>query len=53
MMAGRRTVFVHRDYCTTPTLRSEMDPNVPERRLTLMSVWYRNNVIAFLTAGFR
>jgi hypothetical protein len=29
-----------------------MDPNEPERLLR-PNVWYNNNIIAFLTAGFR
>ena len=27
--------FHHQDYCPEPTLRSDMDPNVPERLLRL------------------
>jgi hypothetical protein len=27
------SIFHHRDHCTEPTLRSDMNPNVPERLL--------------------
>jgi hypothetical protein len=30
--------FDHRDRCTTPPLRSDMDPNMPERLLRLNGV---------------
>jgi hypothetical protein len=30
---GMEQYFDNRDQCTTPTLRSDMDPNVPERLL--------------------
>jgi hypothetical protein len=30
---AKKTVFYHWDHCTEPTLRSDMDPNVPERLL--------------------
>jgi hypothetical protein len=33
MVAGKGTVFYHRDHLIEPTLRSDMDPNVPERLL--------------------
>ena len=32
-VAGKGTEFYHRDQSTEPTLRSDMDPNVPERLL--------------------
>ena len=33
MVAGDETGFFYdRDHCTEPALRSDMDPNVPERR---------------------
>jgi hypothetical protein len=48
MVAGKETVFFnHRDHCTKPSLRSDMDPNVPEHLLikTLVRIWYNNNII--------
>ena len=30
---AREQYFHHRDQCTKPSLRSDMDPNVPERLL--------------------
>ena len=41
--------FQHRDHCTIATLRSDMDPNMPERvflGLNVAMLWYDNNIIA-------
>jgi hypothetical protein len=49
MVVGKGTVFIQqRDQCTKPQLRSDMDPNVPERLLRpfKMEVWCSNNIIA-------
>jgi hypothetical protein len=33
VLAGKEQDFDHRDHCTTPPLRSDMDPNMLERLL--------------------
>ena len=44
--------FDHQDHCSEPTLRSNIDPNMPEHLLRLTLVRYNNNTIAVHTIEF-